>query len=100
MAQSMKKAVVLSSSGSDSPTAMAMAVGYEIYCLGFTYCRRHAWGRILGLFYDIIYELGDVVSELTCKKDGLPRGVGGGVSTSAVMRAAHFEDLPEIQKYV
>jgi 7-cyano-7-deazaguanine synthase len=41
----MKKAVVLSSGGIDSTTAMAMARadGYEVYCLSFNYGQRHAW---------------------------------------------------------
>jgi len=41
----MKKAVVLSSGGIDSTTAMAMAraEGYEIYSLSFNYGQRHAW---------------------------------------------------------
>jgi len=41
----MKKAVVLSSGGIDSTTAMAIAkaAGYEIYSLSFNYGQRHAW---------------------------------------------------------
>jgi 7-cyano-7-deazaguanine synthase len=41
----MKRAVVLSSGGIDSTTAMAMARadGYEVYCLSFNYGQRHAW---------------------------------------------------------
>jgi 7-cyano-7-deazaguanine synthase len=41
----MKKAVVLSSGGIDSTTAMAMAraEGYEVYSLSFNYGQRHAW---------------------------------------------------------
>ncbi len=41
----MKKAVVLSSGGIDSTTAMAMAraEGYEVYSLTFNYGQRHAW---------------------------------------------------------
>ncbi|HEX9948837.1 MAG TPA: 7-cyano-7-deazaguanine synthase, partial [Thermodesulfobacteriota bacterium] len=41
----MKKAVVLSSGGIDSTTAMAMAQaeGYEVYSLSFNYGQRHAW---------------------------------------------------------
>jgi 7-cyano-7-deazaguanine synthase len=40
-----KKAVVLSSGGIDSTTAMAIAkaAGYEIYSLSFNYGQRHAW---------------------------------------------------------
>ena len=40
-----KKAVVLSSGGIDSTTAMAIAKadGYEIYSLSFNYGQRHAW---------------------------------------------------------
>jgi len=41
----VKKAVVLSSGGIDSTTAMAMAraEGYEVYSLSFNYGQRHAW---------------------------------------------------------
>jgi 7-cyano-7-deazaguanine synthase len=41
----MKKAIVLSSGGIDSTTAMALAKakGYEIYSLTFNYGQRHAW---------------------------------------------------------
>ncbi|MEJ2658236.1 MAG: 7-cyano-7-deazaguanine synthase [Desulfobacterales bacterium] len=41
----VKKAVVLSSGGIDSTTAMAVAKheGYEIYSLSFYYGQRHAF---------------------------------------------------------
>ncbi len=54
----VKKVVVLSSGGVASTIAMAIAKaeGYEIYCLGFKYAGVMPWGRILGLFHDIIYE--------------------------------------------
>ncbi len=44
-AEGVKKAVVLSSGGIDSTTAMAMAraEGYEVYSLTFNYGQRHAW---------------------------------------------------------
>ncbi|RLB83926.1 MAG: 7-cyano-7-deazaguanine synthase QueC [Deltaproteobacteria bacterium] len=40
-----KKAIVLSSGGLDSSTAMAMArqEGYEVYSLTFSYGQRHTW---------------------------------------------------------
>jgi len=41
----LKKAVVLSSGGLDSTTAMAIAKyeGFEIYSLSFSYGQRHAF---------------------------------------------------------
>jgi len=48
-------------------------------------------------------KLGVVVSELTCRKDGLSRDGGVRVirlTISAVIHAAHSEDLPAIQQYI
>jgi 7-cyano-7-deazaguanine synthase len=44
-ARGMKKAIVLSSGGIDSTTALAIAKaeGYEVYSLSFNYGQRHAW---------------------------------------------------------
>ena len=63
----MKKAVVLSSGGIDSTTAMAMAraEGYEIYSLTFDYGQRHAWelkaaervGAALGVKEHLVIDL-------------------------------------------
>jgi len=63
----MKKAIVLSSGGIDSTTAMAMAraEGYEIYSLTFDYGQRHAWelkaaervGAALGVKEHLVIDL-------------------------------------------
>jgi 7-cyano-7-deazaguanine synthase len=62
-----KKAIVLSSGGIDSTTAMAMAraEGYEIYSLTFDYGQRHAWelkaaervGAALGVKEHLVIDL-------------------------------------------